>query len=73
MAKKKETKEEKDDTEITKNTTNFDWRKALDSLVKPNMFKAGLGYYIQSRNLNPSSEKDLNKIVEQYGNLTLGE
>ena len=69
MAKKKE-KEAKEDVV---NDTNFDWKKAFNELVKPNTFKGGLGYYIETRGLEDKikSQKDFDKIVEDYSKTPL--
>ena len=73
MAKKEDKKEADEKPKTTaKNTTNFDWKKALEELVEPNMFKAGLGYYIESNKLEPKSEKDFEKIVTNYGKIKMG-
>lgn len=69
MAKKKE-KEAKEDVV---NDTNFDWKKAFNELVKPNTFKGGLGYYIETRGLEDKikTQKDFDKIVEDYSKTPL--
>lgn len=52
--------------------SKFDLNKELDDLSCPNMFKAGLKYYISSNNLNVTSKKEFDKIVKEYGNLKIG-
>ena len=66
MATSKKTN--KDDGE-TKNS--FDLQKALEELPMPNMFKAGLGYYIEVNELKPSTNKEFDKIIKDYGNLKM--
>ena len=53
--------------------SNFDLEKELTELECPEMFKAGLKYYIQTNNLEPKSKKEFEKIVKEYGELKLGE
>jgi len=57
MAKKKTEKEE------------FDLNKAMDELACPNMFKAGLGYYIEINKLMPKSQAEFDKIVKEYASI----
>lgn len=52
---------------------NFDLNKELEEYTCPEMFKAGLKYYIQSNNLEPKNKKEFDKIVKDYGKLKLGE
>lgn len=67
MAKKTE---EKIETE-TKKVSDFDLEKELTDLQRPDMFKAGLKYYIEINNLECKSKKDFDKIVKEYGELSL--
>ena len=53
-------------------TLNFDVEKALTNLIKPKMFKAGLKYYIESENLEPSSQKEFEKIVNNFSKIKMG-
>ena len=52
---------------------SFDWITALNDLECPNMFKAGLKYYITSNNLDKKikSEADFQKIVKQYSKVRM--
>ena len=59
MAKKKTEKED----------TAFDLQKAMEELQCPNMFKAGLGYYIENNKLEPKNETEFKKIVKDYSKL----
>lgn len=59
MAKKK-TEEPKE---------NFDITKAMDELQCPNMFKAGLGYYIEINKLDIKNDAEFKKIVKQYASI----
>lgn len=68
MAKKTE---EKIETE-TKKVSDFDLEKELTDLQRPDMFKAGLKYYIEINNLECKSKKDFDKIVKEYGELSIG-
>ena len=54
-------------------TKNFDLTKELEEYICPEMFKAGLKYYIQVNNLEPKSKKEFEKIVKEYEKLELGE
>ena len=71
MAKKKEdetTKTEKEDE-----SSVFDWKQAFNELEKPNTFKGGLGYYIETRGLQDKIKtmKDFEKIIEDYSKTPL--
>ena len=59
MAKKKN-EEPKED---------FDLVKAMDELECPNMFKAGLGYYIETNKPDIKSDAEFKKIVKQYASI----
>ena len=65
MATSKKTKKEEDKKE------SFDLQKAMDELAMPNMFKAGLGYYIENHQLTPKTAKEFDKIVRNYSNLKM--
>lgn len=65
---KKTTKKESDKT-----VEPFDLNTAMKTLEMPNMFKAGLGYYIESQKLTVKSQKDFEKTINDYSKLTLGE
>ena len=47
----------------------FDITKAMDELECPNMFKAGLGYYIENNKLNIKNDAEFKKIVKQYASI----
>lgn len=68
MAKKTE---EKIETEAKK-VSDFDLEKELTDLQCPDMFKAGLKYYIEINNLECKSKKDFEKIVKEYSELSIG-
>ena len=57
MAKKETKKEE------------FDLDKAMAELACPNMFKAGLGYYIEINQLSPKNQGEFDKIVKEYASI----
>ena len=69
MASKKETK--KDDTKKEDAVNDFDLTKALTKLELSDMFKAGLNYYIESNELQVTSQKSFDKIVKEYSELQL--
>ena len=69
MAKKNE---EKIETAETKKVSDFDLEKELTDLQRPDMFKAGLKYHIDINNLECKSKKDFDKIVKEYGELSIG-
>lgn len=48
----------------------FDIAEALKELACPEMWKAGLGYYIEN-NCTIKSKKDFDKAVKDYANLKL--
>ena len=50
----------------------FDLNKELDDLLCPDMFKAGLRYYISSNNIAINNKKEFEKIIKEYGNLRIG-
>ena len=52
--------------------TKFDLNKELNDLSYPNMFKAGLKYYISANNIKIKNKKEFDKIVEEYGNMNIG-
>lgn len=47
----------------------FDISKALEELQCPNMFKAGLGYYIEINKLAPKNDAEFKKIVKDYSKM----
>ena len=67
MAKKNEEKIETEDKKVS----DFDLEKELTDLQRPDMFKAGLKYHIDINNLECKSKKDFDKIVKEYGELSL--
>ena len=52
--------------------SKFDLNKELEELAYPDMFKAGLKYYIQKRAIKINSKKDLENIVNEYSGLKIG-
>lgn len=50
--------------------TTFNITEALTELACPEMWKAGLGYYIEN-NCTIKSKKDFDKAVKDYANLKL--
>lgn len=52
--------------------SKFDLNHALDELSYPDMFKAGLKYYISSKNFEIKNKKEFDKIVKEYANLKIG-
>ena len=44
----------------------FDLEKELKNLEYPNMFLAGLKYYIEKNKLVIKSKKELEKIIEEF-------
>ena len=69
MATSKKNKKEEDIEKDVK--SNFDVNLALQQLKLPDMFKAGLNYYITINKLTPNSQKEFDKIVKDYGELKL--
>lgn len=66
------TDEEKIEIKPKEKVSDFDLEKELNDLERPDMFKAGLKYYIESKNLKCKSKKDFEKIVKEYGELSIG-
>jgi len=54
-------------------TPAFEWEKALDELLISSMLKAGVKYYIEVNNLTPKSDKDLEKIINDYSKIKMGD
>ena len=54
------------------NMSNFDLEKELTELEYPEMFKAGLKYYIQTKNSKIKSKKEFEKIIKEYSELSVG-
>lgn len=52
--------------------SNFDLEKELTELECPEMFKAGLKYYIQTKNSKIKSKKEFEKIIKEYSELSVG-
>ena len=52
--------------------TDFDYLKEIDELQCPEMFKAGLKYYITANKIKINSKKDFDKEVEKYSKLNIG-
>lgn len=52
--------------------SNFDLEKELDELQYPDMFKAGLKYYIQTKKSTIKSKKEFEKIIKEYSELSVG-
>lgn len=51
----------------------FDWETALEAIEISSMLKAGVKYYIESYNLTPKSNKDLEKIIDDYSKIEMGD
>lgn len=51
----------------------FDWETALEAVEMSSMLKAGVKYYIESYKLTPKSDKDLEKIIEDYKKIKMGD
>ena len=68
---KKKKEDEKKETKTP--TKTFDVKEAIEALEISNMFKAGLGYYIESRKLEPKSQTEFDKILKDYTGMKLGE
>ena len=56
-----------------KKEEDFDWEVNLSDLQIPNMLKAGVKQYIISQNKTPKNPKDLEKTVDEYLNLKVGD
>lgn len=71
MAKKKEETTTK--TETKKEEASFDLKEAFKELEKPNTFKGGLGYYIETRGLKDTikSKEDFEKVINDYSKTPL--
>ena len=50
---------------------DFDLDEQINNYPKPNMFKAGLRFYIEQNKIKIKNKKDLDKIVKEYGELKL--
>lgn len=73
---KKQTKEkdtQKKDNDKSIKEEIFDVEKFLDEYSAPNMFKAGIQYYIKVNKFNIKNEKDIEKIIENYSKITMGD
>ena len=57
----------------TEEKSSFDLEQALKDYVCPDMFKRGLEYYIKSNNLKIKSQKEFDKVVDKFSNLTMGD
>lgn len=51
----------------------FNWETALEAVEMSSMLKAGVKYYIESYKLTPKSDKDLEKIIEDYKKIEMGD
>ena len=51
----------------------FNWRDSLHEMEIPQMLKAGIKYYIEINDLTPKNNKDLEKIIDDYSKIKLGE
>lgn len=58
---------------MTKKETKkaFDLATALDNLELPNMFVEGFRAYIENNNLKVKSEKEFEKLLKEFGELSL--
>ena len=52
--------------------SNFDLENEIIELQCPEMFKAGLRYYIQNKKRKVNSKKEFDKIVKEYSELKIG-
>jgi len=53
--------------------TNFNLEQTIADYECPDMFKAGLIYYINNSDKKIKSEKDFLKVVDEFKNLKIGE
>ena len=51
----------------------FNLKEALKNYPAPEFFKAGLIIFIEKRKISVKSEKDLDKIVNDYKKLKIGD
>ena len=51
----------------------FDWETALEAIEMSSMLKAGVKYYIESYKLTPKSDKDLEKIIDDFKKVKMGD
>lgn len=51
----------------------FDIDKELEDLECPNMFKAGLKYYMGNLKNQPKNKKEFDKIVKDYSKIKMGD
>lgn len=51
----------------------FDWMNALKDLEISNMIKTGVKTYITSNNKIPKSQKDLDKTIDDFLKLKIGD
>lgn len=51
----------------------FDWKTALEAIEMSGMLKAGVKYYIESYKLTPKSDKDLEKIIDDFKKVKMGD
>lgn len=51
----------------------FDWETALEAVEMSSMLKAGVKYYIESYKLTPKSDKDLEKIIDDFKKVKMGD
>ena len=74
MVKKKEDDafEKKVNDDIEKTVTIYDWTIPFKALECPNMFKAGLKSYIVDNNIEIKSDKEFNKIMQDFKTLAKG-
>lgn len=54
-------------------TPVFDWMKTLEDLEISNMIKTGVKTYITKNNKIPKSQKDLEKTIDDFLKLKIGD
>ena len=52
---------------------SFSYEDEINSYPAPDYWKAGLIFYINNNKLSIKSKKDLDKIINDFNNLKLGE
>ncbi len=59
-------------TKKDKKEVKYDYLSKLDAYKIPNMLKSGIKAYINENNLEISSDKDLDKIINEFKNSDAG-
>lgn len=57
----------------TEETPEYLWKDELAKLEISNMLKKGVAYYIETNNKIPKDSKELDKVIDDYKKLTIGE